>query len=205
MDETKLLNYLKGESDAEECLEVEAWYYASAEHKKQLDQLYYMLFVGERKVAMDGVDTENSLSVLKDRIKHKESEKKSVHRIRVSKWKRYAMPLAAFLCGLLVSVGALYWISSGKSAGYIFATESGQRAQAVLPDGTKVWLNASTQIVYKPSFWKRERQVDLRVVRLILRYHVIRQNPLLLIVMMSGLACSVQNSMSGHVRPKKRW
>ena len=161
MDETKLLNYLKGESDAEECLEVEAWYYASAEHKKQLDQLYYMLFVGERKVAMDGVDTENSLSVLKDRIKHKESEKKSVHRIRVSKWKRYAMPLAAFLCGLLVSVGALYWISSGKSAGYIFATESGQRAQAVLPDGTKVWLNASTQIVYKPSFWKRERQVDL--------------------------------------------
>ena len=102
MDETKLLNYLKGESDAEECLEVEAWYHASAEHKKQLDQLYYMLFVGERKVAMDGVDTENSLSVLKDRIKHKESEKKSVHRIRVSKWKRYAMPLAAFLCGLLV-------------------------------------------------------------------------------------------------------
>ena len=41
MDETKLLNYLKGESDAEECLEVEAWYHASAEHKKQLDQLYY--------------------------------------------------------------------------------------------------------------------------------------------------------------------
>lgn len=106
MDETKLLNYLKGESDAEECLEVEAWYHASAEHKKQLDQLYYMLFVGERKVAMDGVDTENSLSVLKDRIKQKESEKKSVYRIRVSKWKRYAMPLAAFLCGLLVSVGA---------------------------------------------------------------------------------------------------
>lgn len=105
MDETKLLNYLKGESDAEECLEVEVWYHASAEHKKQLDQLYYMLFVGERKVAMDGVDTENSLSVLKDRIKHKESEKKSVHRIHVSKWKRYAMPLAAFLCGLLVSVG----------------------------------------------------------------------------------------------------
>ena len=37
MDETKLLNYLKGESDAEECLEVEAWYHASAEHKKQLE------------------------------------------------------------------------------------------------------------------------------------------------------------------------
>lgn len=42
-----------------------------------------------------------------------------------------------------------------------FATEAGQRARAVLPDGTKVWLNASTQLVYKPSFWKRERLVDL--------------------------------------------
>ena len=51
MDETKLLNYLKGESDAEECLEVEAWYHASAEHKKQLDQLYYMLWCGHRKFA----------------------------------------------------------------------------------------------------------------------------------------------------------
>ena len=49
MDETKLLNYLKGESDAEECLEVEAWYYASAEHKKQLDQLYYNGWCGHRK------------------------------------------------------------------------------------------------------------------------------------------------------------
>ena len=43
MDETKLLNYLKGESDAEECLEVETWYHDSAEHKKQLEQLYYTL------------------------------------------------------------------------------------------------------------------------------------------------------------------
>ncbi|MCE8625750.1 FecR domain-containing protein [Bacteroides fragilis] len=161
MDETKLLNYLKGESDAEECLEVETWYHDSAEHKKQLEQLYYMLFVGERKAVMDAVDTESSLSALKDRMKQKEPDRKSVGKMRVSKWKRYAVPLAAFLCGLLISTGALYWMSSGKSAGYVFATEAGQRARAVLPDGTKVWLNASTQLVYKPSFWKRERLVDL--------------------------------------------
>ena len=112
MDETKLLNYLKGESDAEECLEVETWYHDSAEHKKQLEQLYYMLFVGERKAVMDAVDTESSLSALKDRMKQKEPDRKSVGKMRVSKWKRYAVPLAAFLCGLLISTGALYWMSS---------------------------------------------------------------------------------------------
>lgn len=124
MDETKLLNYLKGESDAEECLEVETWYHDSAEHKKQLEQLYYMLFVGERKAVMDAVDTESSLSALKDRMKQKEPDRKSVGKMRISKWKRYAVPLAAFLCGLLISTGALYWMSSGKSAGYVFATEA---------------------------------------------------------------------------------
>ena len=31
----------------------------------------------------------------------------------------------------------------------------------VLPDGSKVWLNASTQLAYKSSLWSRERQVNL--------------------------------------------
>lgn len=123
--------------------------------------------------------------------------------MRVSKWKRYAVPLAAFLCGLLISTGALYWMSSGKSAGYVFATEAGQRARAVLPDGTKVWLNASTQLVYKPSFWKRERLVDLNGEAYFEVSHN-KHKPFVLIVKMSGLVCSVQNSMSGHARPKQR-
>ena len=141
MDETKLLNYLKGESDVEECLEVEAWYHASAEHKKQLDQLYYMLFVGERKVAMDGVDTENSLSVLKDRIKHKESEKKSVHRIRVSKWKRYAMPLAAFLCGLLVSEEEGILLKPGQMLSVDTRTMQPMLTEASRPGDVLLWIN----------------------------------------------------------------
>lgn len=44
MDETKLLNYLKGESDAEECLEVETWYHDSAEHKNNLNN-YIICFL----------------------------------------------------------------------------------------------------------------------------------------------------------------
>lgn len=44
MDETKLLNYLKGESDAEECLEVETWYHDSAEHKNNLSN-YIICFL----------------------------------------------------------------------------------------------------------------------------------------------------------------
>lgn len=40
-------------------------------------------------------------------------------------------------------------------------TAAGQRAQTVLPDGSKVWLNASSKIVYHNSLWSSDRQIDL--------------------------------------------
>ena len=43
MDEIRLLNYLKGELSEEEILQVEAWYEASPDNKKMLEQLYYTL------------------------------------------------------------------------------------------------------------------------------------------------------------------
>ena len=40
-------------------------------------------------------------------------------------------------------------------------TAAGQRAQTVLPDGSRVWLNASSKLVYHNSFWSSDRQIDL--------------------------------------------
>ena len=56
MDEIRLLNYLKGELSEEEILQVEAWYEASPDNKKMLEQLYYTMFIGERAAVMESVD-----------------------------------------------------------------------------------------------------------------------------------------------------
>lgn len=37
---------------------------------------------------------------------------------------------------------------------------AGQRAELILPDGTKVWLNAGSKLTY-PSFFEKERKVEL--------------------------------------------
>ncbi len=42
-----------------------------------------------------------------------------------------------------------------------FKTETGNRSELVLPDGSKVWLNAQTQIKYSPDFGKSNRNVSL--------------------------------------------
>ena len=134
MDEIRLLNYLKGELSEEEILQVEAWYEASPDNKKMLEQLYYTMFIGERAAVMESVDVEKSLNRLKIAIKRKED---ATTKIRSAKWKRYVFPLAAFFTGIVLTVGLSYITLNNKVSNYIVATPAGQRAQFVLPDGSK--------------------------------------------------------------------
>lgn len=159
MDESILINYLRGESDEDECRQVELWCEESEGNRKELDQLYYTLFVGDRIAAMNAVDTEASLAKFKSAIREKEQKTKrkslSIRR------RRYAYVAAAFLGGLVFAGGIAWGLLSDKISDYSVMTTGGQRAQTVLPDGSKVWLNASTKLVYHNSFWSSDRQIDL--------------------------------------------
>lgn len=158
MDEMILLNYLNGELSEDEIARVEAWCENSPDNRKLLEQLYYTMFVGERVSVMESVDVEKSLAKLKTAISQKQN---AVGGARISKWRRYAIPLAAFLTGIIFTTGLAFLAIKDKTSNYIVATTAGQRAQFVLPDGSKAWLNSSTQLSYKTSFWSRDRQVAL--------------------------------------------
>lgn len=159
MDETILLNYLRGECNDEEANRIEAWCEETPENRKALEQLYYTLFVGDRVAAMNAVDTEASLDKFKSAVRAK--EEKSRRRNLSLRWGRYATAAAAFLTGLVVAGGIGWGLLSNKLTDYTVLTAAGQRAETVLPDGSKVWLNASSRLVYHNSFWSTDRQVDL--------------------------------------------
>lgn len=73
MDESILVNYLRGGSNDEECRQVELWCEEAPENRQILEQLYYTLFVGDRMAVMDAVDTEAlSRSYVKRRKKPSE-------------------------------------------------------------------------------------------------------------------------------------
>lgn len=155
MDESTLIKYLRNETDQEECLRVEEWCEASADNRKELEDLYCVLFLGDRHAAMEAVDTDKSLADFKKKLKQKQSAAKK----RIN-WKRYAVNIAAFLIGVICAGGTLS-IYFQQNSSYIISTEPGQRAQAVLPDGTKLWLNASTSVEYLSSMFSSERRVRL--------------------------------------------
>lgn len=156
MDEAILISYLKGKTSQEECAQVEAWSEASAANRKTLEDLYYILFLSDRQAAMNAVDVEKSLIAFKRNLKGKELKPRFL-----SGWKRYVANVAAFLIGAVFAVGIFAWYSQKHADSYIVSTEPGQRAQVLLPDGTHVWLNSSTQLAYKKELWGNNRSVDL--------------------------------------------
>ena len=156
MDEAILISYLKGKASQEECAQVEAWSEASAANRKTLEDLYYILFLSDRQAAMNAVDVEKSLIAFKRNLKGKELKPKFL-----SGWKRYVANVAAFLIGAVFAVGIFAWYSQKHADSYIVSTEPGQRAQVLLPDGSKLWLNASSSVEYATSFFSSERRVFL--------------------------------------------
>jgi ferric-dicitrate binding protein FerR (iron transport regulator) len=58
---------------------------------------------------------------------------------------------------------ATYLLSSGKNSSeqLVFETPRGEKSMVKLPDGTEVWLNANSRLVYN-SFSASSRQVELK-------------------------------------------
>ncbi len=157
MDENVLLKYLNENATEEECLQVEDWYQASPENKKTLEQLYYTLFIADRAAAMEQPDVEQLLLELKSRIRRNETRHISASR----RWLRHSASIAAFFAGIIITGALVMWFLNDHAPDYVVYTQPGDRAQVILPDGSKVWLNSATRIAYQSSFLGLKRQADL--------------------------------------------
>lgn len=76
---------------------------------------------------------------------------------------RVASIAAILLIGLFIGslVTALYSGSDKKTEQLVFATPRGMKSMVKLPDGSEVWLNANSQLVYN-SFSAKQRLVELK-------------------------------------------
>ena len=157
MEETLLIGYLKGLLSPQDIEKVEEWYNNSADNKKKLEDLYFLLFVSNRLDTMKGVDEDKSFNQFKEKIKNRKHV--TVKRLSVLK---KTIAIAAIFVGLLFMGSTLtLFLLDNTAQAMIVSTQLGERAQVTLPDGTKVWLNACSNIKYSKSYLGLKRKVTL--------------------------------------------
>lgn len=78
-------------------------------------------------------------------------------------WVRVASVAAILALGLLAGSAITYLVSQDKTSSeqLVFETPRGEKSMVKLPDGTEVWLNANSRLVYN-SFSADHRQVELK-------------------------------------------
>ncbi|MDP2891058.1 MAG: DUF4974 domain-containing protein [Bacteroidota bacterium] len=78
-------------------------------------------------------------------------------------WVQVASVAAILVLGLLVGSVLTYFLSGNhfNQEQLVFETPRGEKSMVTLPDGSEVWLNANSRLVYN-SFSANHRQVELK-------------------------------------------
>ncbi|MEG1748447.1 MAG: FecR family protein [Tannerellaceae bacterium] len=147
MEKETLYRYFEGLASPEEEADVYRWLDLSSTHKEEL--------LREREF-FDAM-------ILSGNMKTRATVKKNLLRINKQSFVRELLKVAAVVA-ITVACG-LYFYTSEKnellSAMNTITVPAGQRVNLKLPDGTSVWLNARSEIVYPAVFLGSMREVKL--------------------------------------------
>lgn len=137
-------------------------------------ELLYKYFKGttsieEEKQILDWVEAadENRETFLKERMlfdislfsEKQETKKKTTRLIPILRWTvRIAAAIIVAVSGYFMTIDYLY--NKGAQLQTI-TVPAGQRAQIILADGTRVWLNSKSTLTYASNFGRKDRNVNL--------------------------------------------
>lgn len=160
-DDKILIQYLDNKLPDEKNQEVDDWCNQSPENKKYLKDIYNLQRINNISDAYIKADAHSSFKRFNEKINQREvANIKKVTFLQIIK--KYGPPLAAFIAGIIITSGIIFFnIKEHLSNTFMAHTDGSQRSELILPDGTKVWLNAKTDIEYKHSYWGTNRELKL--------------------------------------------
>lgn len=163
LDYKTLTKYIDNSLSTEETQKVEEWYNKSEEHKQKMQDFYTVYKLEKASYAYEKADENVSFERIKSKITlHKDNTSPLSPTRFIPIFRKIATPLAAFFTGIVLTASILLFLMRDNiNATYIASTDDNQRSEITLPDGTKVWLNATTQVKYTESFWNKKRILAL--------------------------------------------
>lgn len=150
-----LPRYCVGEATLEECRQVEEWIRQSGDNYRLVKQMY-AIDQAMRTVQMDSVvDTEKALVTVNRKMSKPQSH---------VAWFTWIQRAAAILfIPLLIAFGMQHFASRSEIAQMIeVKTNPGMTTTVDLPDGTKVYLNSESSLIYPSFFSEEKRNVHLK-------------------------------------------
>jgi transmembrane sensor len=176
-EESKRINlinkFLIGKCSPEEEKELNDWINQSIDNKNYFDKFKYAWIASIQIKQVNFEDIEESIEKFQSRILPEFSDDTDTK-------KRYSLYHLKIFSNRIVRYAAIFFLAflfGGLSQKFIgnedhkikisdnkyfyFESPKGSRSIAVLPDGTKVWLNASSKISYSLDYNKTERIILL--------------------------------------------
>ena len=157
INEDILIRYIDGMLTEEEAAEVKNWRAASLENEKLLEQVCFTTQVASRLKVMRTVNPDEALSRFKSRI-HKKEKRLALRQV-LGVIQRAAAVL--FIPVFLLSAYLFIQQGQGNVRTLAVRTNPGVVSAFDLPDGSKVWLNANSELRYPSDFNADTRTVEL--------------------------------------------
>jgi ferric-dicitrate binding protein FerR (iron transport regulator) len=142
MDENLLQRYVEGNVTPEETRTVVEWLDADGEHVREYMALHKLYDIS---------------------VCHGAAQRRSKAR-RHSPARKIALELAKIAAVFLIAIAGVRYLDRPAAAPVIFHTlfvPAGQRAELTLADGSRVWLNAQSRLVYPAVFEEGKREIQL--------------------------------------------
>jgi len=163
-----IIRYLAGDLSSTEENRLREWKDYSPENRMRFDELVKIWQFAGATGYSTGVDTAKVFARLRNRIDKASPDlqqtKEGIIRIYAKKVMKYA---AILIPVFLLGGAAAFWILRNRSAEllhpmtYKVETPAGTRSVISLADGTRVWLNAGSNLTYSQNYNVKKREVNL--------------------------------------------
>lgn len=161
-----ILKYIRSTASEEEKAEVDLWLKKHPDNEEallQIARIYYACRTQERIVSRDPL---RAYWKVDKKLTSQSNLKESQKRGRYVIFHRIVIELLKVAAIVLILLGGNFLLQKDDQMESFpsFQTlyvPAGQRAELVLPDSTRVWLNANSKLVYPTSFKEGVRQVEL--------------------------------------------
>ena len=153
IDEALLMKYLNNTTNVQERSLVEAWLAEDKANEKTLLQVARMRYAFRTQQRIMLRNTAQALNRVHFRIQQR-SRRDVIRKLVVA---------ASLFIGFW-GLGSLLWQKQQEEPPpqmITISTNAGMRSQLTLPDGTEVFLNAGSSLVYPTQYDKNERRVQL--------------------------------------------